>query len=188
MSGETSWDALGLIFGGEGDDLIWGGAGSDIIKGGAGNDIIVSNMAATHLTDAMEGTVPAGFTRGPDNVVSYEGGEANAQGKWWVERSEDGSTLRVPRAYVKNPDGGYTYWPEAASDQDFVDAGDGDDHVWGGRGADKPSAIRTRAAPACWTSARAYFDPCITRSRHANSRRRTTNHQHCGGKVIRAPQ
>ena len=28
------------------------------------------------------------------------------------------------------------YTPESATDQDVVDAGDGDDYVWGGRGAD----------------------------------------------------
>ncbi|WP_343293934.1 calcium-binding protein [Vandammella animalimorsus] len=133
ISGEQYDDRLD---GGEGDDLIWGGAGSDVILGGAGNDVIVSNMAATHVTDAAEGAVPQGYVRGPDTVISHAGGPENAQGRWWIETSTDGNALRIQRAYVKNPEGGYTYWAESASDQDFVDAGDGDDYVWGGRGAD----------------------------------------------------
>lgn len=132
MSGEQFDDYLD---GGDGDDLIWGGAGSDAVQGGAGNDIIVSNMAAVHDT-FMENAVEPGDVRGPDTVFTYFGEQANFLGRWWVEKSEDGLSLKIPRAYVKNPDGGNTYWPEGEVDRDTVDAGEGDDYVWGGRGAD----------------------------------------------------
>ncbi|MFT3779392.1 MAG: putative Ig domain-containing protein [Ottowia sp.] len=133
MSGEQYDDHLD---GGEGDDLVWGGAGSDEIYGGDGNDIIVSNMAAVHYTSAQQAPTPEGYVRGADTVVTYNGGEANYQGRWWVETSQSGADLRVQNAYVKNPEGGYTYYAESESDQDVIDAGEGDDHVWAGRGSD----------------------------------------------------
>ncbi|MEN5182162.1 calcium-binding protein, partial [Comamonas testosteroni] len=131
ISGEQYEDYLD---GGDGDDAIWGGAGSDTIYGGKGDDIIVTNMAAT---------MPGGFgelprdpdeIKGPDNVVTQTSGPNIT--RWFVVRTADGSRVRVERAHVKNPDGGEFYAPESASDQDFVDAGEGDDYVWGGRGAD----------------------------------------------------
>lgn len=133
MSGEQYDDYLD---GGEGNDLIFGGAGSDTIYGGGGDDIIVSNMAAVHINDAVPSSPPPGYVAGPTTVITYFGSEANFQGRWWVEKSEDGSNIRIPRAYIKNPDAGYTYYAESQNDLDFVDAGDGDDYVWGGRGAD----------------------------------------------------
>ena len=123
MSGEQYDDYLD---GGDGDDLIWGGAG---------NDIIVTNLAATHAT-YQEDPVQPGYVRGADTEFTYFGGQANYSGRWWVEKSEDGLHLKIPRAYVKNPEGGHTYWSEGENDRDTVDAGEGDDYVWGGRGAD----------------------------------------------------
>ncbi|MEJ5129023.1 putative Ig domain-containing protein [Comamonas sp. MYb21] len=131
ISGEQYEDYLD---GGDGDDAIWGGAGSDIIYGGKGNDIIVTNMAATMPGGFGELPRGADEIKGPDNVVTQTSGSNIT--RWFVVRSTDGSRVRVERAHVKNPDGGEFYAPESASDQDFVDAGEGDDYVWGGRGAD----------------------------------------------------
>lgn len=133
MSGEHYDDYLN---GGDGDDLVFAGAGNDTIDGGGGNDIIVANMSAVHLTTAQHNPTPSGYTQIANNVVSYYGGETNYQGRWYVEKSEDGSQLRIPFAYVKNPDASYTYWPEEQEDRDIIDAGDGDDYVWAGRGED----------------------------------------------------
>jgi Ca2+-binding RTX toxin-like protein len=133
ISGEHYDDYLD---GGEGDDLIFGGAGSDTIHGGEGDDIIVTYMAAHYEIDGAEEPLLPGEVNGPD--IRIDGATAaNATGlRWWVVRSEDGSSLRVQRAAVKNPDGGTTYWPASESDLDTVDAGGGDDYVWGGRGKD----------------------------------------------------
>ncbi len=133
ISGEHYEDYLN---GGDGDDLIFGGAGSDTIDGGAGNDIIVTNMAAVYNSDVQQEPTPPGWVKSAETVFTYYGDESNYRGRWWVEKSENGSVLRLQRAYIKNPDAGYTYWPEAASDRDTVDAGDGDDYVWGGIGQD----------------------------------------------------
>ena len=133
MSGEQYNDYLN---GGEGDDLIFGGAGTDTIDGGSGNDIIISNMAANYNSFSLEGTVSPGYTRGPDNVFTYFGGQENFQGRWWVSKNENGSMLEIERAHIKNSYSGPFYWPESENDRDIVDAGDGDDYVWGGRGQD----------------------------------------------------
>lgn len=133
MSGEQYDDYLD---GGDGNDLIWGGAGSDTIKGGAGGDIIVTNMAATFDTFHASKPPEPGYVRGPETVLTYYGSQANYSGRWWVDKSEDGLDLTIQRAYVKNPEGSNTYWPEGENDRDTVDAGEGDDYVWGGRGAD----------------------------------------------------
>lgn len=131
ISGEQYDDELD---GGDGDDVIWGGAGSDRIKGGAGDDIIVSNMAATMPGGYGELPRAADEIKGPDNVVAQTRGSSIL--RWFVVRSADGSWLRVERAHVKNPQGGEFYTPESESDQDVIDAGEGNDYVWAGRGAD----------------------------------------------------
>lgn len=133
ISGEQYDDFLD---GGDGDDLIWAGAGSDVIYGGSGNDIIVTNMAATYQPGWGELPLRTGEIKGPDIRIESSESTDETGSRWWVVRSADGANLRIERAYVKNPESGYTYWPENEDDQDFVDAGDGNDHVWGGRGAD----------------------------------------------------
>ncbi len=130
ISGEQHDDELD---GGEGDDLIFGGAGSDTIRGGAGDDIIVTSLAATLLTGVRDAPTPEGYSLGADNVIPA--GRANEY-RWRTETSPDGSVTRIQRAYIKNPEGGFTYTAESESDSDFVDAGAGNDRVWGGRGSD----------------------------------------------------
>ena len=96
-----------------GDDLIGGGAGSDNIKGGDGNDFIVGAESLSVLqrskpTDSW--TLPAGAT-----LLS--------QGNTWGTYTQDGTVFW----YRPNP-------VVVDDAPDVIDAGAGDDWVFGGRG------------------------------------------------------
>ena len=123
LAGSASKDE---IFGDDGDDLIGGGAGSDNITGGAGNDYIFSS-----------GSVTAPQRSGPNDTwpaLGQPAVPANAtiitQGKTWGVYTVPGQTGGAAMTIV-----GISAASQDAA-PDIIDAGDGDDHVYGGRGAD----------------------------------------------------
>ncbi len=125
--------------GGSGDDVIFGDFGSDKIIGGDGNDVILSNVAARPFNYRW---TPEELARyGQPTLVStgisttaltevapglYEGGILN----WEIRRNESGMLL-MPDFQIFRVDD-----LQSPDEGDTVDAGAGDDHVWGGLGAD----------------------------------------------------
>lgn len=126
MQGLSGNDALDgsaggdVIEGGLGDDLIAGNTGSDLIYGGAGKDVILSATGLNlpgHLGQNGEWEAPAGA------------GAIWTQGQvWGIYASTDAN------GPVYIIDGGGSLSPDSAAD--IVFAGDDDDRVIGGLGAD----------------------------------------------------
>lgn len=123
MQGLSGNDALDgsagddILEGGVGDDLLAGNSGSDLIYGGAGRDMI---LAATGLS--LEYFAPGESWNPPAGA-----GAVWTQGRvWGVYAKADGSSYVV--------DGGGSLSQDSAPD--IVFAGDDDDRVVGGLGAD----------------------------------------------------
>lgn len=125
--------------GGTGDDVIFGGLGSDQILGGDGNDVILANVNAWEsgfnwTQDLLD------FSNQPESVssgISTFGLSQNSAGAysgriqaWDVRRDADGYLFLLNFLALRTGDA------EDAGDGDTVDAGAGDDSVWGGLGED----------------------------------------------------
>jgi Ca2+-binding RTX toxin-like protein len=118
LSGSSGKDD---IFGDEGDDLIGGGGGSDNILGGSGDDIIFTSRVLA----APQRRKPTDAFELPSNGVGVR-----ISGPTWAEYvyspapGQLGDLVSGVGAYVDSAD-------------DVVDAGEGDDQVFGGDGSDR---------------------------------------------------
>jgi Ca2+-binding RTX toxin-like protein len=112
------------IDGGAGDDLIAGGSGSDKIKGGAGNDYIfgAGSVTAPARAGSSDQWPAVGHPLPSDAIIVTQG---KTWGVYTVPGQSGGTTMTI-------------YGINAGQDTapDIIDAGDGDDHVYGSRGAD----------------------------------------------------
>ncbi|MCD6706954.1 MAG: hypothetical protein LT080_10945 [Thiobacillus sp.] len=120
LSGNDALDGSAgddIVEGGVGDDILAGNSGSDLVYGGAGRDMILS---ATGLNLSWP------FTHSGDWYAPAGAGAVWTQGRvWGIYASGDGS---------ETIDGGGSLAQDSAPD--IVFAGDDDDKVVGGLGAD----------------------------------------------------
>lgn len=111
------------IDGGDGDDIIGGGAGTDHIKGGDGNDVI---FGASNLNEAQR-------YRSTDNwSVPVAGATVIAQGATWGVYTQGNAFMHTPLGAGDDaPDA-----IDAGAGNDYVFGGGGDDRIQGGSGDD----------------------------------------------------
>jgi len=121
----ASGDGSDYVDGGDGSDILYAGSGSDTMLGGAGDDMILSSVSGSvglpARTDYQLPPVSPGAT------LLYSGFG------WIVESVQNGQFTTVQ--YLGYAGASLT---ESTSDAgDVVDAGDGNDNVWGSRASDE---------------------------------------------------
>jgi len=135
------WTNTDVLDGGNEQDVIFGGLGSDWIEGGWGSDVIISNVNAdivnidwTKLDPFYPTAQPAagGYSA---REVDPSGGPVG--GILWLNKVLPDGTLLMPNFSIP----GYRVVPEGSdaevpSQGDTIDAGPGDDWVWGSLGVD----------------------------------------------------